>query len=346
MSDTETGAAAGNPRPVSIVIPTWNGRGLLERFLPSVLLSLERYPGGGEVLVVDDGGTDGTPEFLAERFPELRVEVLDENNGFAGAANTGVRCAAFDLVLLLNNDVETSPGFIGPLVRAFEEDGVFAACARSLDWDHQTFRDGGKVGRWKRGFWRVWENYDLRRDGGRRGSRPGGLPSFYCPGGFALFDRRRWLRLGGLDELFSPFNWEDTDICYRALKRGWKVLYAPDSEVYHSPNTTIGGLRGGYVRFISRRNRYLFHWKNITCGPMLAGNVFHALAGLPLSILRLDPATPLAFAAALARLGPLMRRRAVEKREAVVSDRELRDRFAAFIASDTEIEVRRAAPAG
>ncbi len=312
---------------VSIVIPTWNGRELLKRFLPSVVDALRNWPGGGEIVVADDGGTDSTPEFLAAEFPSVRVVRSPVNRGFAGAANMGMAAARNRITVLLNNDVEVENNFLEPLVRWFEDSKTFAVCARSLDWDRSTFRDGGKAGYWKRGFWRVWRNYEVAR--GQETKPPEQWPSIYGSGGFTAFSRDKWLALGGLDELFAPFNWEDTDICYRALKRGWHVLYEPESVVYHSPNTTIGSTTKRLrVRFISRRNRLLFHWKNLTDGGMLAANIFHSCLSLPLALLRLDLAAAASFFAAVSRLGKILARRKVEKREAVVSDRAIRDRFA------------------
>jgi len=316
-------------KDISIVIPTWNGLELLERFLPSVLRALEAYAGGGEVLVVDDGSTDGTAAFLRkhrDEFGGVRVLDLGVNSGFAAAVNRGVTGAANQVVVLLNNDVEVSENFLQPLVRHFDDPAVFAAAARSLDWDRATFRDGGKVGTWKRGFWRVWRNYDLA-DNADASTLPGPLPTFYCPGGFSAFHRQKWLELGGLDELFSPFNWEDTDICYRALKRGWRLVYEPGSTVFHRPNTTISGenFRRMYVRYISRRNRLLFHWKNLTEPTMLAGHLFYLALSLPVALLRLDPVSVAAALGAMRYLPRVRKLRAEEKARARVSDSSIRD---------------------
>jgi len=324
--------------PVSIVIPTWNGRALLERFLPSVLAALKSYPGGGEIVVVDDGSADRSGAFLRERFPQVRAVELGFNRGFSAAVNRGVQETLYETVILLNNDVGAAEDFIAPLVRHFVDSAVFAVGAKSLDWDRERFHDGGKLGRWRRGFWRVWRNYDLPA-----GTSPEGLelPSFYTPGGFAAFDRNKWAELGGLDELFRPFNWEDTDICYRALKRGWKVLYEPSSVVYHRPNTTISGgaFRRGYVRYISRRNRIFFHWKNLTDSRMLTEHILFLALSLPLSLLRLDfPAVGAVFGA-LGSLGKIRQRRREEQAAAVVTDRELQRRFEAF-PGDAKVEIR------
>ncbi len=318
--------SAGAPHPpVSIVIPTWNGRALLERFLPSVVRALERYPGGGEIVVSDDGSTDDTAAFLRRFFCGVRLEVSPVNQGFAAAVNRGVSLARHQILVLLNNDVEADAELLAPLVAPLAEPDVFATHALSLDWDHARFHDGGKLGRWRRGFWRVWQNYQ---------AEPGtaGLLSFYAPGGFAAYDREKWRALGGLDELYSPFNWEDTDLCYRALKRGWRVLYVPEAIAYHRPSTTIGGgaIRRARVRYISRRNRLLFHWKNLTDRPMLLANLCFCLLSLPAALLRLDFPSLAAFAGAVCRLPELRARRKVERREAVRSDRELARLFRDF----------------
>ncbi|MBN2289108.1 MAG: glycosyltransferase, partial [Candidatus Glassbacteria bacterium] len=218
-------------------------------------------------------------------------------------------------------------GLLTALLRHFDDPGVFGVCARSLDWDRETFRDGGKVGTWKRGFWRVWRNYDLVETSSPP-DPPGDLPTFYCPGGFSAFDRRKWLELEGLDETFSPFNWEDTDICYRALKRGWRLSYEPRATVYHRPNTTIGGaFRRAYVRYISRRNRLLFHWKNLTGPAMLAEHLAFLALSLPLALLRLDPVSLAAAFGALGRLPRVIRLRALEKARATVTDSRVRELY-------------------
>ena len=309
---------------ISIFIPSFNGRELLMRFLPSVIRALDFYPGEGEILVVDDGSTDNTVEFLKEKFPDVKTNRLEKNRGFAAAVNRGVADASYEWVLLLNNDVEVSENLIDPLIAHFNNPRVFGVCARSLDWDGETFRDGGKVGTWKRGFWRVWRNYD-RIEGGSATDSSSPLPTFYCTGGFSVFHRLKWLELGGLDEMFSPFNWEDTDICYRALKRGWSLVYEPQATVYHSPNTTIGSsFRRTYVRYISKRNRLLFHWKNLTQPAMLARHVFFLCLSIPLALLRLDPVSVAALFGALRFLPRIRRLRATEKAQARVDDSAIR----------------------
>src|SRR3954451_22488237 len=94
-----------------LVVPTWNGRGLLERCLPTLVAQA----GVARLVVVDNGSTDGTAEMLAERFPSVAVVALAENRGFARAVNAGVAAGAAKHVVLVNNDVECDPGFVAAL---------------------------------------------------------------------------------------------------------------------------------------------------------------------------------------------------------------------------------------
>src|SRR5580658_864762 len=89
-------------RAASIVIPNWNGRGLLEKYLPSVVASIEGHP-GSEIILVDNGSQDGSAAFVRERFPQVRVLALDRNLGFGRGSNAGFRAARHDIVVLLNS---------------------------------------------------------------------------------------------------------------------------------------------------------------------------------------------------------------------------------------------------
>src|SRR5690348_12462662 len=87
-----------NTNAASIVIPNWNGRDLLEKYLPSVLAAAQACP-ASEVIVVDNGSTDGSAEFLKNRFPGVRVVALEKNRGFGGGSNAGFRAAKHDIVV-------------------------------------------------------------------------------------------------------------------------------------------------------------------------------------------------------------------------------------------------------
>ena len=107
--------AMPNCASASVVIPNWNGRDLLERYLPSVIKAMAGHP-DNEVIVVDNASSDGSAELVKRRFPSVRVIELPTNLGFGGGSNTGFRAATNDIVVLLNSDMRVEPGFLQPLL--------------------------------------------------------------------------------------------------------------------------------------------------------------------------------------------------------------------------------------
>ena len=93
------------------MIPNWNGRDLLEKYLPSVIAATVGLIRGSEIIVVDNGSEDGSAEFLRERFPQVRVLALERNLGFGGGSNAGFQAARNDIVVLLNSDMRVEPEF-------------------------------------------------------------------------------------------------------------------------------------------------------------------------------------------------------------------------------------------
>ncbi|MBS1854099.1 MAG: glycosyltransferase [Acidobacteria bacterium] len=263
----------------SVVIPNWNGRDLLEKYLPSVVEALAGNP-RNEIVVVDNGSEDGSADFLRERFPQITLVALPENLGFGGGSNAGFRAASNDIVVLLNSDMRVAPDFLAPLLEGFRDPDVFAVSCQIF------FTDPGKL-REETGLTQAWW-----QDGGlrvRHRDDPGvtGLfPCFYGGGGSCAFDRRKFLELGGFDPLLEPFYLEDTDLGYMAWKRGWKVFYQPRSIVYHEHRGTIGKkFTPDFIQDVLRKNYLLFCWKNIHELPRLAGHFFFAWSGAFLAVL-------------------------------------------------------------
>lgn len=260
----------------SVVIPNWNGRHLLERFLPSVVTALQGNP-GNEIVVVDNSSTDGSVNFLRTSFPEVTVLALKGNLGFGGGANAGFRLAKNDIVILLNSDMRVAPDFLRPLLEPFADPDVFAVGSQILFVDPAKRREetGLTQGTWRDGAIRVRHRID--------DSLTVPFPCFYAGGGSSAFDRRRFLELGGFDPLFAPFYLEDTEIGFLAWKRGWKVLYQPRSVVWHEHRGTIGRtFSPEYIQSVYKKNFVLFAWKNIHAPRKLAGHFLFALANASL----------------------------------------------------------------
>ncbi len=244
-------------RAASVVIPNWNGCDLLEKYLPSVVHAMGGNP-DNEIIIVDNASSDGSRELLAERFPHVKVLRLEKNLGFGGGSNAGFRAARNDIVVLLNSDMRVEPGFLQPLLNGFIEENVFSVSCQIF------FSDPAKV-REETGLTQAWWESGGIRVRHRADDKITTLyPCFYGGGGSSAYDRKKFLELGGFDELLAPFYMEDTDLGYLAWKRGWKVLYEPRSVVYHEHRGTIGKrFRPQYIREIVRKNFLLFTWKNI-----------------------------------------------------------------------------------
>ena len=147
----------------SIVIPNWNGRDLLAKYLPSVIDAMAGHP-ENEIIVVDNGSEDGSVEFLRDQFPAVRVLALDRNLGFGGGSNEGFRAAKNDIVVLLNSDMRVQPDFLAPLLEAFTDERVFAVSCQIF------FSDPAKV-REETGLTQAWWQHGRLRVRHRR-ARP------------------------------------------------------------------------------------------------------------------------------------------------------------------------------
>ncbi|MFH1573472.1 MAG: glycosyltransferase, partial [Acidobacteriota bacterium] len=213
----------------SIIVLNWNGRDLLERNLPSVVEAVRVDGRPHEIMVVDNGSTDGSVEFLRNAFPGVRVLPLPSNLGFGDGNNAGAQAAAHDILVLLNNDMRVDPGFLRPLLDGFGPD-TFAVSSQILMQDREARRE--ETGKTTAVFRRGMIDFSHRAVTGPEPARAC-YPVLWAGGGSSAFHRRRFLQLGGFDGLFSPAYVEDTDISYRAWKYGWEILFAPASVVYH-----------------------------------------------------------------------------------------------------------------
>src|SRR5258708_373702 len=195
---------------VSVVIPSRDGRELLESCLP-------RLEGADEIVVVDNGSSDGTAEWLARRNPRVLVDVSAEPLGFAKAVNRGLQRARYTHVCVLNNDMQVEPGFVDALRAAFRKvPELFAATAQIFFPDGQRREETGKtVFVTRRGV----EDFPIRCDEPLEGED--GSYVLYGSGGCTLYDAKKLAELGGFDAGFDPAYVEDLDLGGRAWQRGW-----------------------------------------------------------------------------------------------------------------------------
>jgi GT2 family glycosyltransferase len=315
---------------ISIVIPSWQGKSLLEAYLPSVIAAAEIYrresPGETEIIVVEDAGGDDTPRWLRERYsgPVTLLEHA-ENRGFAAACQTGFEASRFPIVLLLNNDVRLKPDCIAPLAAHFADPGVFAVTGKLLNQAENVFCNGGKVACFRRGLWSTYRNYDLLP-----GAAPGrSLLSFSAIGAFSAYDRAKFLELGGFDPLTAMV--EDVELSYRGWKRGWAIHYEPRSVAYHDASRTMDRrYRRPALDRISRRSRILMHWMLLHDPKMFRRHQLSIGFRLLTGWLILDWSFYWAVVTGCAHLAAILRKRRATRLTMLRTDRELLDLFQQF----------------
>jgi GT2 family glycosyltransferase/glycosyltransferase involved in cell wall biosynthesis len=233
------------------VIPSRDGRELLESCLP-------RLEGADEVIVVDNGSSDGTADWLARKYPRVVAESSAEPLGFAAAVNRGLQRARFTHVCVLNNDMQVEAGFMEALRGAFRKvPDLFAATAQIFFPEGQRREETGKtVFVARRGV----EDFPIRCDEPLESED--GSYVLYGSGGCTLYDAKKLAELGGFDPVYDPAYVEDLDLGVRAWQRGWPSVYCAGARVLHQHRATTSRfyseaeleamLERNFVRFLAR----------------------------------------------------------------------------------------------
>jgi len=312
---------------ISIVIPSWNGLHLLRECLHSVLAAARCYTeqtgAPTELIVADDGSTDQTTAAFPLEFPGARLIAKPRNEGFAQACNAGFSAVRYPLIALLNNDVKIEPDYFRLHAMHFADPRVFAVTAKVYAWDRPLFMTGGRFGKFRRGFWSVYFNYDVN-DRSDTWVEERKLLSAYAIGGFVTYSTEKVRELGGFNPLLSPFHWEDVDLSYRGWKRGWSVHYEPRSIAHHKVSATIDShFKKRHVDAVSFRNRLLFHWINLHSPSFLARHVLMLAIFFVTRFAVLDWDFYRSLGQALRQLRQALRLRQVEKARSVRSDAEV-----------------------
>jgi GT2 family glycosyltransferase len=183
----------------------------------------------------------------------LKVIVNKKNVRFGASCNRAVKAASHNLVFLLNNDVSPHSGCVNSLITHFDNDSVFAVGCLEREVINNGEQFHGKNELWfERGLF-MHSKADVLESG----------PTAWVIGGSGMFDRKKWLQLGGFDELFYPAYWEDIDLSFRARQQGWLVLFDKKAQVDHNHESTNLDVFGKQrLDAISWRNAHKFTWKN------------------------------------------------------------------------------------
>jgi len=301
-------------KSVSIIITNWNGRELLEECLPSIVEAVKfdndrKYI----VQVVDDCSNDDSIPYLEKNYPDIKLIKTPVNMGFQGAVNYGAKNSESELIAILNNDIKIHKNTFKILSAYFDEEDIFAVTGAVFGWDKKTFLYGNRGGYFKGGHFYLFEKerYDLSQT------------LFACGGAF-ICNRIKFLELNGFDTIFHPLYYEEIDLSYRAMKRGWSILYEPKAVFYHKVQSTITKQESKKrIGYISGRNNYLFVWKNITDPGKIISYMIFIPFFLVRDLLKGKIRFWISFFLAIKKIPELLRKRKIEKQYFKLTDEEI-----------------------
>lgn len=250
-------------KKAAVIILNWNGLALLKEFLPSA--AARTISGRADLIVADNGSTDASVAWVRDNHPEVKVLELGENYGFAGGYNRALAATGYEYSLLLNSDVEVTPGWLDPLLDFMEEHpDVGAVMPKIRSWkqkDHFEYAGaaGGYLDRLGYPYCRGRLFDSVERDNGQYDGAP--VEVAWASGAALLVRTRLYQEAGGLDERFFA-HMEEIDLCLRIRRAGKKVMCVTSSTVYHVGGASLaqGNPKKTYLNF--RNNLLLLH-KNL-----------------------------------------------------------------------------------
>lgn len=254
-------------KKVSVVIPNYNGK----KFLGDCLESLEAQSFTEfDTILVDDGSSDGSVEYVKTHFPNVRIISLPDNGGFCRAVNRGIQTAETPYVILLNNDVKADKDFVKEMASGIHKYKKCFSCSAQLRNMHEPDKidDAGDY------YCALGWAYALGKDkpvGAYRKER-----EIFAPcGGASIYRKAVFEEIGYFDEKHFAYL-EDIDVGYRARIYGYKNRYLPEAVVYHAGSGTTGSRYNEFkVRHSSRNNVYMIY-KNMPMAQILLNLPFLA----------------------------------------------------------------------
>ncbi len=296
---------------ISVIIPTYKNKDLLIENLNHNLL----YLNDCEVVVVNDD-PDNSLRLDMEKFPQVKLVENKTNMGFAPSMNVGIANSTGEYLFFLNNDVVLSdPSYLSAVEYLKNNDKAFAVTFAQLEKDN-TIVGKNKI-YWEKGFFQHMKAQTT--DSG---------PTAWAECGSCLVDRKKFMEIGGFDEIYAPFYWEDVDLSYRAYKKGYEVRYDPLILVKHEHETTTSKFFSpDQVKTIAQRNQFIFIWKNINDGALFVSHLFAMFKLILMSVVKGDTNTLTAFGMAFALIGEIMKKRKAQNSTKTVEDKKIIDMF-------------------
>lgn len=251
-----------NTKKVAVIILNWNGAKLMEEFLPAVV---DYSPAElAEVIVADNGSTDVSVDMLKEKFPAVRIIQLDKNYGFAEGYNQALKQIDNEYTVLLNSDVEVTPGWLDAPLAAMEADSTIVAAQpkiraqRNKDYFEYAGAAGGYMDIYGYPYCRGRLLHVVEKDEGQYDT-PADI--LWATGACLFIRTTIYKEVGGLDAGFFAHQ-EEIDMCWRLRSRGYRLVCTPQSVVYHVGGATLQ-VESPRKTFLNFRNNLLMLYKNL-----------------------------------------------------------------------------------
>jgi GT2 family glycosyltransferase len=256
----------------SVVIPTYNGRALLERCLASVMRHRPADPLWAiEIIVADDASTDGTIQWLAEVHPDVRSVNLERNGGFCAAANAGISAARGQFIQLLNNDTEVTPGWIEAGLSPFDDPSVGSVAPLVLVRSDPSRVDSA-------GDSYTLAGWPIKRGHGQAAADFAARPVeevFGASGSSAFYRSEALRRVGAFDPILGSY-YEDVDLAFRLRWAGYGCVFCPKSVIHHDVSATYDHKSRALQRRMARNAEIVF-WANLPPRLLAKALLPHAL---------------------------------------------------------------------
>ncbi|MFH0979679.1 MAG: glycosyltransferase [Candidatus Roizmanbacteria bacterium] len=291
--------------PISIIIPVYKNYEMFYKYLE---LNKNHFE-GCEIIVMNDYPPENIIKPVKKIYSEAIVVNNQKNLGFAGNVNKGVKKATRNYVILINSDVVLKDNSFLKALEYFKRDKKLFAVGFA-----QKEKDGKIVGS-NRGY---FKNGLINHSHQPISNFQQRISNFWAEGGSSIFKRKFFFELGMFDDLYNPFYWEDIDLSYRAWKAGYKVIFAPQIQVAHQHELTIGKyFDQKQILKTAFRNQLIFQWKNLTDKNLIIKH----LLNLPRFVF-----TP-GFFEALAKLPAILKARKKTVKLFKKTDKEILDLF-------------------
>ncbi len=298
-------------KKVNIIVLNYNGRQLLEKYIPSIIEAGRHSDHLCRVSVVDNKSTDGSAEFLKANYNGLDVYEAKENRVLC-SQNDYLSSIDDDIVIFLNNDIRVDRNFVDPLIGHFHDENLLFVAPKELSPEGKYQGNLNKLS-----FRLGLISTSVMREGRDSVQYDSSI-------GGGAFDRKKLVYLGGFDDLYLPGIFEDLDVCYRGWKHDWKGIYEPASFYYHEQGTSFRAKYGDEGKAIlAHRNAFLFFWKNVTSKRMLFIHIMFIPVLLAWNLLRGRTLFIKGFFQALDKLGIAINKRASVKKQFRITDEEV-----------------------